>query len=82
MRATGPVDREKVLPKLANNSSIQCDDRTTTIGLDGWEKSKTKKRSTKLVDGHRELKQGIQERLINGARPRSSNEAHGFRYIS
>lgn len=82
------------MPKLASSSSVQCDDRTKPISLDGWEKSKTKKRSgirpdatsvsvsAKPVDGHRELKPGIQQRLVNDARPRWNSEAHGFRYFS
>ncbi|XP_031380403.1 uncharacterized protein LOC116195384 [Punica granatum] len=92
LRPSGPVDRERDLQKLANNSSVQGDDRTMPIGVDGWEKSKTKKKrsgikpdatsgaiSTKPVDGHRELKQGSQQRSLNDARPRLNSDVHGFR---
>ncbi|KAK4775246.1 hypothetical protein SAY86_010181 [Trapa natans] len=88
-RASGLVDREKVFPKLAGSSSV-CEDRTKSIGLDGWEKSKTKKRSgirpdatsvisTKPIDGHRELKQGVQQKLVSDARKILNSEAHEFR---
>ncbi|KAH0935799.1 hypothetical protein HID58_012916 [Brassica napus] len=63
------VDKDTV--RLANHNAVQGDDRSS-IGIDGWEKSKMKKKrsgiktdassslaSNKAVDGYRDLKQGI-----------------------
>ncbi|CAH8322423.1 unnamed protein product [Eruca vesicaria subsp. sativa] len=65
------LDRDKDSMRLANHTAVQGDDRSS-IGIDGWEKSKMKKKrsgiktdgpsslaSNKAVDGYRELKQGI-----------------------
>ncbi|WZZ76402.1 hypothetical protein YC2023_087772 [Brassica napus] len=65
------VDRDKDTMRLANHNAVQGEDRSS-IGIDGWEKSKMKKKrsgiktdgpsslaSNKAVDGCRDLKQGI-----------------------
>ncbi|KAJ4958721.1 hypothetical protein NE237_025832 [Protea cynaroides] len=87
------IDRDKETYRLANNGAVQSEekDRTLSIGVDGWEKSKTrKKRSgiksdastntvlTRSIDGDRESKRTMQQRLIADAQPKLSN-VHGFR---
>ncbi|KAL0726691.1 hypothetical protein Bca4012_022784 [Brassica carinata] len=65
------LDRDKDSMRPSNHTAVQGEDRSS-IGIDGWEKSKMKKKrsgiktdgpsslaSNKAVDGCRELKQGI-----------------------
>lgn len=79
--------------RLANSGAVQGEDRTLSIGVDGWEKSKMKKKrsvikpdvspstvTTKSLDGFRETKQGMQQRPIADVRSRLNNDSHGFRY--
>ena len=93
VRPSGVVDREREMLRIANGGAVQAEDRTLPIGVDGWEKSKMKKKrsgikpdvspstlSNKPIDGYREPKQGIQQRPVADARSRLSNESHGFRY--
>ncbi|CAH2077552.1 unnamed protein product [Thlaspi arvense] len=71
VRQSAAVDRDKDTMRLANHNAVQSEDRSS-IGIDGWEKSKMKKKrsgiktdgpsslgSNKAVDGYRDLKQGI-----------------------
>lgn len=91
-RPSGFADRDREVLKIPNNNAVQSDDRTLPIG-DGWEKSKMKKKRsgiksdiaassapTKPVDGHRDSKQGMQQRLLADPRTRL-NDTHGFRYF-
>ncbi|CAK9177122.1 unnamed protein product [Ilex paraguariensis] len=90
-RPSGNVDRDRELVRAPNSGAVQCEDRTLSIGVDGWEKSKLKKKRSgikpdgapsaltmKPVDGYREPKQGTQPRLLADARSRL-NDTHGFR---
>ncbi|PON39417.1 serine/arginine repetitive matrix protein [Parasponia andersonii] len=92
VRPSGIVDRDREMLRLANSGAVQGEDRTSSIGVDGWEKSKMKKKrsvikpdvspstlSTKPIDGYRETKQGMQQRPIADARSRLNNDSHGFR---
>lgn len=92
VRTSGPADRERELPKLANSGAPQCEERTRSIGVDGWEKSKMKKKrsgiksdyppgvsSAKPADGYRDSKQGMQQRSVNDARPKLNNESNELR---
>ncbi|XP_062091080.1 uncharacterized protein LOC133797254 [Humulus lupulus] len=92
LRPSGVVDRDREMLRLANSGAVQGEDRTLSIGVDGWEKSKMKKKrsgikpdvspsivSTKSIDGYRETKQGMQQRPITDARSRLNNDSHGFR---
>ncbi|XP_043706101.1 uncharacterized protein LOC122655817 isoform X2 [Telopea speciosissima] len=87
------MERDKETYRLANNGAVQSEDkdRTLSIGVDGWDKSKTrKKRSgiksdasmstvlTRNIDGDRESKRTVQQRLVTDARLKLSN-VHGFR---
>ncbi|KAK9274643.1 hypothetical protein L1049_021894 [Liquidambar formosana] len=91
-RPSGAIDREREMLRLPNSGAVQGEDRTLSISVDGWEKSKMKKKrsgikpdvspstvSTKPVDGYREPKQGMQQRLVTDARSRLNNDSHGFR---
>lgn len=93
VRPSGIVDRDREMLRLANSGAVQGDDRTLPIGVDGWEKTKMKKKrsgikpdispsmvSTKPTDGYREPKQGIQQRPITETRSRLNIDSHGFRY--
>ncbi|XP_059633157.1 uncharacterized protein LOC132275956 [Cornus florida] len=90
-RASGSMDRDREILRHPNSGAIQGEDRTLTIGVDGWERSKMKKKrsgikpdvspsrmTSKPVDGYREPKQGMQPRLFTDARSRL-NDSHGFR---
>lgn len=92
-RPSGPIDRDREMLKLSNSGAVQVEDRALPIAVDGWEKSKMKKKrsgikpdvspnmaSTKPSDSYREAKQGMQQRLISDARSRLNNDSHGFRY--
>lgn len=93
VRSSGIVDREKDIVRVANNGTIQGEERTFPIGGDGWEKSKTRKKrsgikpdgsqsttSAKPVNIFQETKQGMQQRLATDARSKLSNDSHSFRY--
>ncbi|KAK6941351.1 hypothetical protein RJ641_026728, partial [Dillenia turbinata] len=90
-RPSGAVDRERELVKAANSSTVQSEDRSLPVGVDGWEKSKMKKKrsrikpdvspslaSVKSDDGIREHKLGIAQRVAPDARSRLS-DSHGLR---
>ncbi|KAL5768575.1 hypothetical protein ACOSQ2_015358 [Xanthoceras sorbifolium] len=92
VRTSGAVDRDREMMRLANNGGITGEDRTLSIGVDGWEKPKMKKKrsgikpevsssfmSPKPMDAYREPKQGMQQRLVTDARSRLNNDSHGFR---
>ncbi|KAL4284343.1 hypothetical protein GQ457_16G002670 [Hibiscus cannabinus] len=91
VRQPGNADRDKEMLRVSNSGSLQGEDRTFSGSVDGWEKTKMKKKrsgikadvspsmvSTKL-EGHRESKQGIQQRAVSDIRSRLSNDVHGFR---
>ena len=93
VRPSGAVDRDREMLRLANSGAVQGEDRNLSIGVDGWEKSKMKKKRsgikpdvspstvpTKPIDGYRETKQGMQQRPVTDARSRLNNDSHGFRY--
>ncbi|CAL5360339.1 unnamed protein product [Camellia sinensis] len=90
-RPSGNMDRDREVLRLPNSSATQGEERTLSIGVDGWEKSKMKKKrsgikpdvspntvAAKPIDGYREPKQGTQPRLLTEARSRL-NDSHGFR---
>ncbi|XP_058110303.1 uncharacterized protein LOC131253351 isoform X2 [Magnolia sinica] len=92
-RPSVPVDRDRDMFKLVNGVAAPSEEkgRTLAAGVDGWEKSKMRKKrsgiksdvSTSAVmsrplDGDREPKRLIQQRLGTDARSRLSNVL-GFR---
>ncbi|GAV72982.1 hypothetical protein CFOL_v3_16470 [Cephalotus follicularis] len=92
IRPSGAVERDREMLRLANIGAVQGDDRSLSIGVEGWEKSKMKKKrsgikadvspsmvSTKPIDGYRETKQGMHQRPVTDARSRINNDSHGFR---
>ncbi|KAG5243485.1 Serine/arginine repetitive matrix protein [Salix suchowensis] len=92
VRPSGTVDRDREMPRLANSGAVQGEDRSLSIGVDGWEKTKMKKKrsgikpevasnvvSAKPSDGYRESKQGVQQRPVTDARSRLNIDSHGFR---
>ncbi|KAJ7979300.1 Serine/arginine repetitive matrix protein 2 isoform 2 [Quillaja saponaria] len=92
VRQSGNVDRDKEMQRIANTGSIQGEDRTLPIGVDGWEKSKMKKKRsgikpdgspsttlTKPVDGYRETKLGMPQRLVADARSKMNHDSHSLR---
>ncbi|XP_039023877.1 uncharacterized protein LOC120156651 isoform X1 [Hibiscus syriacus] len=91
VRQPGNADRYKEMLRVPNSGSVQGEDQTLSGSVDGWEKTKMKKKrsgikadaspsmvSTKL-EGHRESKLGIQQRAVSDTRSRLNNDAHGFR---
>lgn len=93
VRPSGAVDRDREMLRPASSGAVQGEDRTLSIGVDGWEKTKMKKKRsgikpdvspsmvpTKPNDGYRETKQGMQQRPVTDARSRLNNDSHGFRY--
>ncbi|XAR53455.1 hypothetical protein NMG60_11022011 [Bertholletia excelsa] len=90
-RPSGNVDREREAIRLSNSGGGQGEERALSIGVDGWEKSKMKKKRsgkkadaspsamvTKPDDGYRESKQGMQPRFPTDAGSKL-NDSHGFR---
>ncbi|XP_073151418.1 uncharacterized protein [Henckelia pumila] len=90
-KSSGTMEKDRDAVRLSNSSGIQGEERSLSISVDGWEKSKMKKKrtgikpdvtpssmTTKPVDGYRETKQGMQPRLPTEARSRL-NDSHGFR---
>lgn len=93
VRPSGAADRERDALRLANSGAVPGEDRSLSIGVDGWEKSKMKKKrsvikpdassssqSTKPVDSYDEVKQQLQQRPVSDARSRINKDNHGFRY--
>ncbi|XP_010541085.1 PREDICTED: uncharacterized protein LOC104814635 isoform X2 [Tarenaya hassleriana] len=92
VRQSAHVDRDKDAMRVANHNAVQGEDRTSSIGIDGWEKSKMKKRrsgiktdvSTSLVsnkagDGYRDSKQGIQQKVAGDSRSRLNCDSNILR---
>ena len=92
VRQPGNADRDREMLRVSNSGAGQCEDRTLSGSVDGWEKAKMKKKrsvikpdvspsvvSTKPIEGYREPKQGIQQRAVSDARSRLNNGSHGFR---
>ncbi|XP_011003357.1 PREDICTED: LOW QUALITY PROTEIN: uncharacterized protein LOC105110124 [Populus euphratica] len=92
VRPSGTVDRDREMLRLANSGAVQGEDRSLSIGVDGWEKTKMKKKrsgikpdvasnmvSAKPSDGYRESKQGALQRPVTDARSRLNIDSHGFR---
>ncbi|KAL2547926.1 hypothetical protein Fot_09456 [Forsythia ovata] len=90
-RPTGVMDKDREILRFPNSDVITCEDRTSSLTVDGWEKSKMKKKRTgiktdatasstvmKPADGYRESKQVMQPRLPTDARSRMS-DSYGFR---
>lgn len=95
VRPSGTVDREREMLRLASSGAVQGDDRILSIGVDGWEKTKMKKKrsvikpdvspslaSTKPNDGYQKPKQGMQQKPATEARSRLNSDSDGFRYAS
>ncbi|XP_071911147.1 uncharacterized protein [Coffea arabica] len=93
-RPSGTADRDREILKIPSSSAVQSEDRPSPLGVDGWEKSKMKKKrsgikpdvaasssAAKPMDGSRDFKQGMQPRLLADARSRLS-ESHGFRPVA
>ncbi|KAE8658163.1 Serine/arginine repetitive matrix protein 2 isoform 2 [Hibiscus syriacus] len=91
VRQPGNTDRDKEMLRVSNCGSVQGEERTLSGGVDGCEKTKMKKKrfgikadvspsivSAKL-EGHRESKQGIQQRTVSDTRSRLSNDAQWCR---
>ncbi|XP_042051001.1 uncharacterized protein LOC121796265 isoform X1 [Salvia splendens] len=90
-RPPATMDKDKDAVRISSSNSVQGEDQTMSIAVDGWEISKMKKKrtgkkvdnagssmKTKAVDGYREPKQGTHLRLIPEARSRVA-DAYGFR---
>ncbi|KAF8048959.1 hypothetical protein N665_2344s0002 [Sinapis alba] len=82
---------DKEIMRLANRSAVQGEDRTS-LGIDGWEKSKMKKKRSciktdchpnlalsKVVDGYRDLKQGTQQNSMGESRTRLNGDSNMLR---
>ncbi|KAL1547797.1 hypothetical protein AAHA92_16109 [Salvia divinorum] len=90
-RPPASMDKDRDAVRISSSNSVQGEDQTISIPVDGWEISKMKKKrtgkkidnagssmTTKAVDGYREPKQGTHPRLIPEARSRVV-DAYGFR---
>ncbi|XP_034903502.1 uncharacterized protein [Populus alba] len=91
VRSSVTVDKDREVLRFANNGAVQGD-QTLSIGVDGWEKKKMKKKrsgikpdvsssvlSTKPTDGYREPKQGAPQIPVTDARSRLNIDSHVFR---
>lgn len=92
-RPSVPVDRDKDIYKHVNGSTTPPEERGRALptGVDGWEKSKMKKKRSVIksdtsvtasldrsVEGDREPKPAMQQKLTSHVRPRLNN-THGLR---
>ncbi|XP_022863631.1 uncharacterized protein LOC111383723 isoform X3 [Olea europaea var. sylvestris] len=90
-RPAGVKDKDREIIRFPNSGMINGEDRTSSLTVDGWEKSKMKKKRTgiktdgtassmvmKSADGYRESKQVMQPRLPTDARSRM-NDSYGAR---
>lgn len=90
-RPSGTMVKDRDAVRLSNAGVVQEQERSLSMAVDGWEKSKMKKKrtgikpdigassmATKPADGYRESKHGLQSRVPTEARSRL-NDAHGFR---
>ncbi|XP_042002360.1 uncharacterized protein LOC121751632 isoform X1 [Salvia splendens] len=90
-RPPGDVDKDRDAVRIPSSNSVQGEDRTLSIAVEGWENSKMKKKRTRIkidngsssmrakaVDGYREPKQGTHPHQIPEARSRVA-DAYGFR---
>ncbi|MCE3050132.1 hypothetical protein HAX54_046518 [Datura stramonium] len=89
-RSAGNIDRDRELLRFPNGSTIQGEDHIPSVAVEGWEKSRMKKKRSgikpdttssmmaKSIEGHREPKQGVQPRLPSDSRSRFT-DIHGFR---
>ncbi|CAF2163196.1 unnamed protein product [Brassica napus] len=88
VRQSAVVDRDKEIMRPANHNAVQGEDRTSA-GIDGWEKSKMKKKrsciktdfhpnlaSSKVVDGYRDLRQGTQQKPMCDSRTRLNGDSN------
>ncbi|KAJ6856743.1 hypothetical protein NC651_038418 [Populus alba x Populus x berolinensis] len=91
VRSSVTADKDREVLRFANNGAVQGD-QTLSIGVDGWEKKKMKKKrsgikpdvsssvlSTKPTDGYREPKQGAPQIPVTDARSRLNIDSHVFR---
>ena len=91
-QSAAAVDRDKDIMRLANHNAVQGEERTS-LGIDGWEKSKMKKKrsciktdchpnlaSSKVVDGYRDLKQSTQQKSMGDSRTRLNGDSNMLRY--
>ncbi|KAJ0239116.1 hypothetical protein HA466_0236220 [Hirschfeldia incana] len=91
VRQSAVVDKDKEIMGLANQNAVQGEDRTSA-GIDGWEKSKMKKKrscikpdfhpnlaSTKVVDGYRDVRQGTQQKSMGDSRTRLNGDSNTLR---
>ncbi|KAG2323511.1 hypothetical protein Bca52824_016724 [Brassica carinata] len=91
VRQSAAVDRDIETMRLANHSAVQGEDRTS-LGIDGWEKSKMKKKrsciktdchpnlaSSKVADGYRDLKQDTKQNSMGDSRTRSNGDSSMLR---
>ncbi|XP_068658544.1 uncharacterized protein [Aristolochia californica] len=79
------IDKERDTSRAGNGGPVPVEDKIRGLpaGGDGWDKKMKRKRSvglvvTRAMDGDRDSKRGMTQRLNNEARPRST-EGHGFR---
>ncbi|CAN6874210.1 hypothetical protein Bca4012_077546 [Brassica carinata] len=88
VRQSAVVDRDKEIMRPANHNAVQGEDRTSA-GIDGWEKSKMKKKrsciktdfnpnlaSNKVVDGYQDLRQGTQRKPMCDSRTRLNGDSN------
>ncbi|CAN4096749.1 unnamed protein product [Withania somnifera] len=88
-RTAGTIDRDRESLRFPNGSTIQGEDHTPSVAVEGWEKLRMKKKRSgiktdatssmmaKPIDGPREPKQGVQPRLPSDSRSRFTDT--GFR---
>ncbi|GAB2291852.1 hypothetical protein Dimus_026102 [Dionaea muscipula] len=91
VRTSMLVDKDRDVSRTASSGAVLGEDRSLSVAIDGWEKSNIKKKrsgikpdsspsklANKPVDGYRDPKQGIQQRLATDVQSRL-NDSHGFR---
>ncbi|XP_043712575.1 uncharacterized protein LOC122661267 isoform X2 [Telopea speciosissima] len=84
-RQPGPIEKERDVLKAGNGGSVLVEEKIRGLpaGGEGWDKKMKRKRSvgavvTRGMDGDREVKRAMHQKLNNDPRSRSC-DAHGFR---
>ncbi|CAH8353365.1 unnamed protein product [Eruca vesicaria subsp. sativa] len=91
VRQSAALDRDNEIMRPENQYAVRGEDQTS-IGIDGWEKSKMKKKrsciktdshpnlaTNKLVNGYRDLKQGTQQKSMGDSRTRLNGDSNMLR---
>ncbi|XP_043703068.1 uncharacterized protein LOC122653191 isoform X2 [Telopea speciosissima] len=85
LRQAGLIEKDRDVLRTGNGVQVEEKVRGLPVGGEGWDKKMKRKRSvgtvvTRAMDGDREVKRAVHQKLNSDPRPRSC-DTHGFRYL-